>query len=99
MVQNGIFLTIGGKYYFVYYPIISYQRIKFYRVKNNGYGKIPLEQWCQWDGSHIHKYYGTYCIALLPDPEEFWLVTFRNMSRHALMGRPPTRMETMVLMK
>ena len=28
---------------------------------NNGYGKIPLEQRCHWDVSHIHKYYSTYC--------------------------------------
>ena len=27
----------------------------------NGYGKIPLEQQCHWEESHIHKYYGTYC--------------------------------------
>ena len=33
MVQNGIFLTIGEQSYFVYYPIISYQRIKVYRVE------------------------------------------------------------------
>ena len=33
MVQNGIFWTIGGKSYFVYYPIISYQRVKVYRVE------------------------------------------------------------------
>ena len=33
MVQNGIFWTIGEQYYIVYYPIISYQKIKFYRVE------------------------------------------------------------------
>ena len=33
MVKNGIFWTIGEKSYFVYYPIISYRRIKFYRVE------------------------------------------------------------------
>ena len=33
MVQNGIFWTIGEKSYFVYYPIISYQRVKVYRVE------------------------------------------------------------------
>ena len=33
MAQNGIFWTIGEQLYFVYYPIISYQKIKFYRVE------------------------------------------------------------------
>ena len=32
MVRNGIFWTIGEQSYFVYYPIISYQKIKVYRV-------------------------------------------------------------------
>ena len=30
---KGIFWTIGGNSYFVYYYIISYQRIKVYRVE------------------------------------------------------------------
>ena len=33
MVQNGIFWTIGEQSYFVYYHIISYLKIKVYRVK------------------------------------------------------------------
>ena len=33
MVRNGIFWTIGEQLYFVYYLIISYQRIKVYRVE------------------------------------------------------------------
>ena len=33
MVRNGIFWTIGEKSYIVYYPIISYQKIKVYRVE------------------------------------------------------------------
>ena len=33
MVQNGIFWTIGEQTYFVYDPIISYQKIKVYRVE------------------------------------------------------------------
>ena len=33
MVQKGIFWTIGEHSYFVYYPIISYQRMKVYRVE------------------------------------------------------------------
>ena len=58
MVRNGIFWTIGEQKYFVYYPIIYYQKIKVYRVEtmdmgrshwNNGVsGTILLEKWCQW---------------------------------------------------
>ena len=58
MVQKGIFWTIGEHLYFLYYPIISYQRIKVYTVErmdmgishwNNGVsGNILLEKWCQW---------------------------------------------------
>ena len=33
MVRNGIFWTIEEQSYFVYYPIISYQKIKVYRVE------------------------------------------------------------------
>ena len=33
MVQNGIFWIIAEQSYLVYYPIISYQRIKFYSVE------------------------------------------------------------------
>ena len=57
MVQNEIFWTIWEHTYFVYYPIISYLKIKVYRVEkigmgrshcNNGVsGTILLEQWCQ----------------------------------------------------
>ena len=57
MVRNGIFWTIREQTYFVYYPIISYRKIKVYRVEtidmgishwNNGVsGTILLEQWCQ----------------------------------------------------
>ena len=64
MVRNGIFWTIGEQYYIVYYPIISYRKIKVYRVEtidmvrshynNDVSGMILLEQWCQWN-------YSTYC--------------------------------------
>ena len=57
MVQNGIFSTIGEQLYVVDYPIMSYRKIKVYRVEtmnmgrshwNNGVsGTILLEQWCQ----------------------------------------------------
>ena len=33
MVQNEIFWTIGEQCYIVYYPIISYRKIKVYRVE------------------------------------------------------------------
>ena len=33
MVQNGIFWTIGEQTYAVYYPIISYRKIKVYRFE------------------------------------------------------------------
>ena len=33
MVRNGMFWTIGEQYYIVYYPIISYRKIKVYRVE------------------------------------------------------------------
>ena len=33
MVQNGTFFTIGEQSDFVYYPIISYRKIKVYRVE------------------------------------------------------------------
>ena len=58
MVGNGMFWTIGEQTYFIYYPIISYQNIKVYRIEtmdmgrshsNNGVsGTILLGQWCQW---------------------------------------------------
>ena len=39
MVRNGIFWTIGEHAYFVYYPIISYQRMKVYRVETMDMGR------------------------------------------------------------
>ena len=54
MVRNGIFWTIGEQLYIVYYPIISYRKIKVYRVEtiemgifhcnNDASGTILLEQ-------------------------------------------------------
>ena len=38
MVQNRIFWTIGELSYIFYYPIISYQRIKVYRVETMDMG-------------------------------------------------------------
>ena len=64
MVRDRIFWTIGEQTYVAYYPILSYRKIKVYRVEtidtgishwNNGVsGTVLLEQWSQWD-------YGTYC--------------------------------------
>ena len=39
MVRNGIFWTIGEQTYFVYYPIISYRKIKVYRVEAMDMGR------------------------------------------------------------
>ena len=38
MVQNGIFWSIGEQSYIVYYPIISYRKIKVYRVETMDMG-------------------------------------------------------------
>ena len=51
MVQNGVFWTIWEQTYFVYYPIISYRKIKVYKVErmdmgifhwNNGVGGMDI---------------------------------------------------------
>ena len=39
MVRNGIFWTFGEQLYIVYYPIISYQKIKVYRVETMDMGR------------------------------------------------------------
>ena len=39
MVQNGIFWTIGEQSYFVYYPIISYLKIKVYTEETMDIGR------------------------------------------------------------
>ena len=39
MVRNWIFWTIGEQTYFVYYPIIYYQKIKVYRVETMDKGR------------------------------------------------------------
>ena len=38
MDRNRIFCTIGEQSYFVYYPIISYRRIKVYRFETMDMG-------------------------------------------------------------
>ena len=49
MVRNGIFWTIVEHLYFVYYPIISYQWIKVYRVEIMDICEISLTHWLQWN--------------------------------------------------
>ena len=39
MFQNGIFWTIGEQLYIVYYPIISYRKIKVYRFETMDMGR------------------------------------------------------------
>ena len=39
MVRNRIFWTIGEQLYIVYYPTISYQKIKVYRVETMDIGR------------------------------------------------------------
>ena len=39
MVQNRIFWTIGEELYIVHYPIISYRKIKVYRVETMDMGR------------------------------------------------------------
>ena len=39
MVRNRIFWTIGEQTHFVYYPIISYRKIKVYRVETMDTGR------------------------------------------------------------
>ena len=50
MFQKEIFLTIGEHLYFVYYPIISYLRIKVYRVET-----IDMERF-RWNKGVSRKY-------------------------------------------
>ena len=40
MVQNRIFCAIGEQTYFVYYHIISYRKIKVYRVETIDMGRF-----------------------------------------------------------
>ena len=54
MVRNGIFWTIGEQSYIVYYPIISYQKMKVYRVETMDMGRS------QWKKCVI----GTFLISI-----------------------------------
>ena len=48
MVRNRIFLTIGEQSYFVYYPIISYQKIIFYTVETMDIGRYHWNNGSIW---------------------------------------------------
>ena len=61
MVRNGIFWTIGERYNIVYYPIISYRKIKVYRVESMDMGRSQWNNGVIGNFSHIHKYGSTYC--------------------------------------
>ena len=75
MVQNGVFWTIEEQSYIVYYPIISYRKIKVYMVEtidmgishcnNDVSGTILLEQWCQWNHGTYFSRYNTLVRFLL----------------------------------
>ena len=54
MVRNEIFWTIGEQSYIVYYPIISYRRIKFYSVETMDMGRY------HWNNGVI----GTFLISI-----------------------------------
>ena len=50
MVRNRIFWIIGEQSYFVYYPIISYQRIDVYRFETMDMGRY------YWNNGVIGKF-------------------------------------------
>ena len=54
MVRNGIFLTISERSYIVYCPIISYRRIKVYRVETMDMGRS------YWNSGVI----GTFLVSI-----------------------------------
>ena len=54
MFRNGIFWNIGEQSYIVYYLIISYRRIKFYRPKTMDMGRS------HWKNGVI----GTFLISI-----------------------------------
>ena len=48
MVRNGIFWTIGEQLYIVYYPIMSYQKIKVYSVEKMDMGRPHQNNGVSW---------------------------------------------------
>ena len=59
MVRNGIFWTIGEQLYIVYYHIISYQKIKVYRVETMDMGIS------HWNNGAIGKFLISICTTVL----------------------------------
>ena len=64
MVQKGVFWTIGEHSYFVYYPIISYLRIKVYRFETMDTGRFLYY-------NDVSGKYNTnkYCVMIV------WVIT------------------------
>ena len=50
MFQKRIFWTIGEHLYLVYFTIMSYQRIKVYRVEKKDFGRF------RWNNDVSQKY-------------------------------------------
>ena len=61
MVRNGVFWTIEEQSYIVNDPIISYRKIKVYRVETMDMGRSQWNKGIIGTFSHIHKYGSTYC--------------------------------------
>ena len=49
MLQNVYTKLLGNIHVLVLYPIIYSSGICGIEGRNNGHGKIPLKQWCQWN--------------------------------------------------
>ena len=47
MVRKEVFWNIGEHSHFIYFPIISYQMINFYRVLIMDIGKVWVTRWFQ----------------------------------------------------
>ena len=62
MVRNGIFWTIGEQSYIVYYPIISYRKIKVYRVETMDMG---ISHWNNGvsEKFNLSTYGGIFCTG------------------------------------
>ena len=67
MVRNGIFSTIGEQTYFVYYPIISYRKIKVYRVEKVDMG---ISHWNNGVSGAVLVYIST--MVLIVRDKIFW---------------------------
>ena len=66
IVRKRVFWTIGEHLYFVYCPIISYQRIKVYRVETIDMGRF------RWKNVVIGKSTLVSTVALIYGVRTFW---------------------------